>query len=250
MAYHKNIRSKMIKTRILLKHPLLSKHVPETLWYNPVNLEHMLSLYDILYIKPNTGCQGNDVIRLQKGRGPDCLLSYNNTSKELSLPDAVEELGPMTARRRFILQQGIDLATYENCPFDIRMVMMKTYNTWGLTLTSAKVALREDAVVTNVSKGAQDYPLHEILQKYDQKKDPLVAVRDLVNLAHQISRILGSKLPLRVIGLDMAIDKKGWVWFLEANTLPQCARCLLVNDEYSQKKFQEAKAIIRSRFKP
>jgi hypothetical protein len=249
MIRHKKIKSKMLKTRTLLKHPIISQHVPETLWFNPLNMEDMLARYSMIYIKPDTGNQGNEVIRVTKQNESDCLLSYNDTSKEISLTDTLEELESIITTRRFILQQGIDLATYQNCPFDIRMVMQKPYDTWDLTLTSAKVALREDAVVTNVSKGAQDYPLSEILQEYDQKEDPMATLRDLVNLAHQISNRLGSKLPFRIIGLDMAIDKEGKVWFIEANTRPQCARCMEVNDELSQKKFLDARFIIRNSYR-
>jgi hypothetical protein len=249
MNKHKNVKSKMIKTRILQKHPIISQHVPETLWFNSWNLEDMLARYSMIYIKPNAGNQGNEVIRVKKLNEVDCVLSYDDTSKEISLPDAAIELETIITNRRFILQQGIDLATYRNCPFDIRMVMQKPYDTWELTLTSAKVALKEDAVVTNVSKGAQDYPLIEILQKYDQKEDPLAVMRELVNLAHQISNKLGSKLPFRILGLDMAIDKEGKVWFIEANTLPQCARCKEVNDEAVQNKFEDAKRIIRNSYR-
>lgn len=245
MTAHRNIKSKMLKTRVLQRHPIISQFVPETVWFNSLNVEDMLTRYNVIYIKPNTGNQGNEVFRVTKLNKSDCVLSYNNTAKNISLPDTFKELESVISKRKYILQQGIDLATYQNCPFDIRMVMQKPYDTWELTLTSAKVALTEDAVVTNVSKGARDYPLNEILQKYDQKQDPMAVLRDLVNAAHQIASRLGFKLPIRILGLDMAIDKNGKVWFIEANTRPQCARCMLVNDESSQKRFEDARFIIR-----
>ncbi len=246
MIKHKNIRSKMKKTCALLDHPAISQHVPETVWYNPLNLEDMLSRYKGIYIKPNTGKQGNRVIRLRKVNEFDGVLSYNNSSINILLSGVSSELETIMTKRRYIIQSEIDLATYKDCPFDIRMVMQKPYATWELTLTSARVALIEDAVVTNVSKGAQDYPLNDILQKYDQKQDPMASLRELLDLAHQISDILGSKFPLRIIGFDMALDKQGKVWFIEANTRPQCARCKQVNDEISQQKYEEAKKIIKA----
>lgn len=249
MIRHRNIKSKMKKTRPLLKHPFISKHVPETRWFNSFNVEDMLARYSMIYIKPDKGYQGNEVIRVTKQNEDDCVLSYNNTIKEIPLPDTSIELESIILERTFILQQGIDLATYDNYPFDIRMVMQKPYNTWDLTLTSAKVAFREHAVVTNVSKGAKDYPLNEILQKYDQKEDPMSVMRDLVNVAQQISHVLGTTFPFRIIGLDMAVDKKGKVWFIEANTLPQCARCKEVNDEIAQKRFEDAKQITRNSYR-
>jgi len=74
----------------------------------------------------------------------------------------------------------------------------------------------------------------------------MATLKELVDIAHQISNILGSNFPFRIIGLDMAIDKTGKVWFIEANTKPQCVRCKQVNDAVSQQKYEEAKKIIRS----
>ena len=246
MTDHKNIRSKMKKNIALLDHPIVSQHVPETVWYNAQNLKEMLTRYKGIYIKPNTGKQGNRIIRVKKMNELTCVLSDNNFSKKIALPELFKELESIMVKRKYIIQQEIDLATHNGCPFDIRMVMQRPYTTWELTLTSAKVALKEGAVVTNVSKGAKDYPLNKILQKYDQKQDPLAVMRELINLAHQISSALGSKYPLRTIGLDMAIDKTNKVWFIEANTMPQCRRCTRVNDKSSKQKYKKAKKIIKT----
>jgi hypothetical protein len=157
---------------------------------------------------------------------------------------------PLLAEEKYFLQQGIDLATYRNCPFDIRMVLQKPNKVWRLTLTSAKVAQKEDAVVTNVARGAKDYPLQDILQKYDQRRNPLVTIRELVDLSHQIASVLGSAFPMKIIGLDMALDKKGKIWFLEGNNQPQCARCKLVNDKLAREKYEEARRWLQGKKGP
>lgn len=240
MILQKNIRSKMKKTRALLDHPVIAQHIPETLWFNTKNLEYMLGRYKSIYIKPNRGRQGNRIIRVKRVGGSDWVLSFNNSSKLVPLPDIPSKLKSIMTKGKYFIQQGIDLATYNNCPFDIRMVLHKPFDTWDLTLTSAKVAFREDAVVTNVAKGAKDYPLIEILQKYDQRKDPMATSRELANIAQQVCEILGSRFPLRIIGLDMAVDKKGKVWFIEANTQPQCAKLKRLNDKATRKKYTRA----------
>ena len=251
MIGHKGVRSKMKKTEALLEHPIIAQHVPETVWFDSLNLMEMLARHRVVYLKPNTGFQGNKVIRVKKVNESDCVLSYNNASKNIPLPGLSPELETIMAKRKYIIQQGIDLATYKDCPFDIRMVMQKPYTTWELTLTSVKVAPREDAVVTNVARGAQEYQLNDILQIYDQRRDPLVALRELVDLAHQIANILGARFPFRIIGLDMAIDKQGRPWFIEANTKPRCTGLNPVNDQISQQKYKAAKNIItRNKNKP
>lgn len=245
MIKHKNIQNKMKKTEALTDHPVIARHVPETVWYSSENLMPMLDRHNVIYIKPNTGYKGNLVIRVQKVSKSECKISHNNTSINIELTDLSPELeNIMATRKRYIIQQGIDLATYNSCPFDMRLLMQKPYSTWELNLTSAKVALREDAVVTNVSKGAKDYPLNEILQVYDQKQDPMVTLKDLVDFAHQTACILGARFPFRIIGFDMAVDKKGKLWFIEANTQPLCKQLKKVNDEASQEKYEKAKHII------
>jgi len=240
MILQKNIRSKMEKTQALLDHPVISQHIPEVAWYNSTNLEDMLAHYRSIYIKPDRGRQGNRIIRLKRTDEIDWVLSLNGTSKIMPQPDIPSELESIMVKKKYIIQQGVDMATYNKCPFDIRMVLHKPYETWDLTLTSAKVAFREDAVVTNVAKGARDYPLIKVLRNYDQKKDPMATLRDLVSAALQVCNMLGSKFPLRIIGLDMAVDKKGKIWFIEANTQPQCARLKRLNDKSTRKRYKEA----------
>ena len=235
----------MKKNVALLEHPLIRQHIPKTVWYNYPNLLKMLAYNKGIYIKPDTGRQGNGVMRVRKTEGLYCVVSEYNFSEKMFLYDLPSKLTAIMDKRKYIIQEEIDLATHKGCPFDIRMVMQRPFATWELTLTSAKVALNKDAVVTNVSKGAQDYPLIDILKQYDQMQDPMAILRELVNVAHQISNIFGNKFHLRTIGLDMAIDKKGKIWFIEANTQPQNARCKLVNDAISQQKFDNAKQIIK-----
>lgn len=241
---HKPIRSKTKKSEALLAHPFISRHVPQTVWFDQLNLNNMLDRYSTIYIKPDTGRQGQKVIRIKRIKEALCEISSSKVNIIVPLSRLSAELETLMSGKKYIIQQGVDLATYKNCPFDIRMVMQKPYTTWELTLTSARVAPAEDAVVTNISMGAKDFPLHEILHKNDQKIDSLAMIKKLVDLAHQVCSILGTKFSLRIIGLDMAVDKKGKVWFIEANTKPQCKQCKLVNDQLTQEKFTEFKAII------
>ena len=118
-------------------------------------------------------------------------------------------------------------------------------NCWRLSLMSGVVAKRKDAVVTNISRGNFDLLLEEVLQKNDQKLNPMNTLRELIDLSHQIVHVLGSRFPLLVIGLDMAIDKQGKVWFIEANTNPDSSGLEKVNDKVSYQKYLDAKKWIR-----
>lgn len=235
-------RSKIEKANVLQDVPFISPHIPKTLWYTAQNFWKLVNEFSVVYLKPDIGSLGIGIVRAKKQAENSYELTFGDSSLTVTGAEVISTLKTiMPAKRRYILQQGIDLATYKDCPFDIRMVMQKTNTLWLLTLTSAKVAPREDAIVTNVARGAKDYPLQDILQEYDQKQDPLVAMRELVDLAHRIAGVLGSKFPLNILGLDIALDKQGRIWFLEANIRPQCRQCSLVNDEISRQKYAEAR---------
>ncbi len=248
MAAHSIVMSKMKKAAPMLADPFLCRHVPETYIYDPVNFKVMLAKYNTIYLKPDSGSQGRGIIRLDKLSAGNWSLRHNGSHDIAAAQYLAATLKPIIgARRSYLVQQGIELATYDNCPFDMRLVLLKPQDIWQLTLTSAKVALREDAVVTNVARGARDYPLLDILLNYDQKKDPVAIYKDLIDLVHQGASLLGQRFPLRIIGFDMAVDKDGKIWFLEANTNPQNKQCMLANDSATVQKYQEAREKIGPR---
>lgn len=239
------LRSKMKKYNILMKDPIAARHIPETVWYNDENFKYMLSKHASIYIKPHNGQQGNNIIRVNAVRNGQYEISDTEITKTVTRESLELALyGMMKARKRYIIQQGILLATYKNKPFDMRIVLQKPYNAWQVTLTSAKVARYQDAVVTNVSKGAKDYLLHDLLQVYDQRKNPITTMREIIDLSHRLANIINNEMPITIVGLDIALDKDNNLWFIEANLRPQCARCKLVNDKLSVAKYKEARRII------
>jgi glutathione synthase/RimK-type ligase-like ATP-grasp enzyme len=218
---HTVIRSKMKKGYPLMKDPILSRHFPETDWFQESSLRKMLRNHSTVYIKPDVGRKGNGVIRVKKLNGYENEISDGKStikcaSKKL-FSELVEMLNP---NKSYLVQQGIDLATYDKRPFDVRVVLQKPLNTWRATLMCAKIAPSASSVVTNVAKGAKDLNLYKAIKGIDQSVNRWEVLRDLLDVSHQIAQKLDSVFPLRILGLDLAIDKKGKVWFIEANTKP------------------------------
>ncbi|TXK75466.1 YheC/YheD family protein [Paenibacillus sp. N3.4] len=218
---HKIIRSKMKKGKTLMNDPILSRHVPKTYWYRTARLRNMLNLYSAVYIKPDIGRKGNGVIRVRKLNDLQVEISNRNNTIKCSkkeLRDEIKKL--MSPERKYLVQQGINLATYHGHPFDVRIVLQKPLRRWRVSLMTAKVAPHQHSVVTNISKGAKDVNVIKVLQGIDQSVNGYKILRDLIDTSHQIAQLLGSRFPLKIVGLDMAIDKKGKIWFIEANTKP------------------------------
>ena len=250
MAMHKIIRSKMKKTEPLLNDPILRKHVPETTWFSKKELSRMLDAHSTVYVKPDEGRKGIGIVRLKRLGNSTCELSSEKGTKRLSFSEAVRELrSQFDPRKSYLIQQGIDLATYQKCPFHIRLVMQKPKKRWRLSLTSAIVGKDEQVVVTNVSRGNREFSVEHVLQRNDQKWNPFATFRELIDVSHQIATVLGSKLPLLVVGLDMGIDKNGEIWFIEANTNPDCDGMREFNDDKSYHKYRQSKRWI-SKYMP
>lgn len=242
MSTKRVVKSKLKKTQPLMKDPFVSRYIPKTYEYNPMNLRTMITKFPCVYIKPDSGSKGIGVIRLKVIDDLKYELAYGKVRTVLSYNDVLKKLDTkLDANKKYVIQQGIDMATYERCPFDIRVVLQKVKDRWQLSLMSAKVATDENAVVTNISRGNREFSVETVLKKNDQKLDPLYTLRHLIDISHQIAHILGSRYSMSILGLDMAVDKKGHIWFIEANTRPQCSTLSRVNDDLSYQKYLEAK---------
>jgi glutathione synthase/RimK-type ligase-like ATP-grasp enzyme len=218
---HKYVLSKMKKGSALIHDPHLSRHIPKTHWYHAASLSKMLKAHPVLYIKPDKGSQGTGIIRIKRLNNFESLISFKASSQKYRNTRIASEVAKRMQRgKRYIIQQGIPLSTYRKKPFDLRVVLQKPSNRWVLTWMSAKVAPRSNSIITNVAKGARDAKIEQVLRGADQGLNVPSVLKELSGVSYKIARKLGSRFPLRIVGLDMGIDKKGKVWFIEANTNP------------------------------
>lgn len=246
MEKHRIINSKMKKMTPLLQDPILSRHVPETYWFDEERLKSMFFAHSSIYIKPDRGRRGIGISRMKRLEDSMCELSYEDTVLKLHYPKAAEALkSRMEPWKEYIVQEGINLSTYQGRPFHIRSIMQKPLGRWQLSLVSAILAKKKNAVVTNVSRGNYEIPVGDALHQNDQLWDPMRTQREIINLSYQFAQVIGAKLPLMVMGLDLAIDKKGKIWFIEANSRPNIAGTDKVCDKSSLQKYFEAKKWIQ-----
>jgi hypothetical protein len=244
---HTVIRSKMKKGIPLMSDPIISRYVPETDWFDVSILRRMLRTYSTVYIKPDIGRKGNGIIRVKKLTDAECEISYGQTINRCSSKKVYSEVAKrLNPNKKYLIQQGIELATYHHRPFDVRLVLQKPLNRWRLTWMSAKVAPLKTSMVTNVAKGAKDVKMIKTLQGIDQSFNKFKVLRELIDVSYQVVQILDSRFPLNIVGLDMGIDKKGKIWFIEANTKPDFGG-LQKFDHKQYQKYMNAKKLIAKR---
>lgn len=112
------------------------------------------------------------------------------------------------------------MAKVDGKPFDLRVVWQKPDKSWQLTWMSAKIASRRGATVTNVAKGGVDARIRPTLKRMTPPVQVDAQLAKVRTISRQFVQVLGERFPLRIIGLDLAIDQKRRVWFIEANTNP------------------------------
>ncbi|RXT07177.1 hypothetical protein EIZ39_13620 [Ammoniphilus sp. CFH 90114] len=231
----------MRKTRPLLDDPMLSKYVPEIHWFSAERLKKMLHKHTTVYVKPDEGSLGMGVRRLELDDSK-WKLTDRKSSKKLSPTKAIKTLiKKFNPNESYVVQQGIKFLTYKGRPFHIRVVMQKPMNRWQVSMMSAIIGNKKNALTTNVARGGDELPLEFIMHHKDQNWSPMNTYRELIDLSHQIAARLGSTLPLLVVGLDLAIDQRGRIWFIEANTRPDMSGMKELNDKISFKKYLRAK---------
>ncbi|MCM3584651.1 YheC/YheD family protein [Mesobacillus maritimus] len=221
MDIHQPFNDKMKKTLPLLHHPELKEYVPMTDWYSEEKAKEMIRQYSSLFIKPNVGRIGIGVMRLKKLGDSQYEIHYQDKAEVFETLDqaliALRE--KMNSSKKYLIQQGIELATVLERPFDFRIVMHKINGTWRRSAWAAKISPPK-MVVTNNARGGVIITAEQALGTNKNNFDYKKAQTDLNEVSIKICQVLDSQFSFCIVGLDMAVDKNGKVWFIEANTTP------------------------------
>ncbi len=152
--------------------------------------------------------------------------------KEKGMPVSVDSAVALHRKlnignKLYMVQQGIDLATINGRPYDIRQMMMRDqFKRWKSIGMIAKVA-GPRSVITNVARGkGYVLPIDKALKQSlglseaaaEKKKN------EMIRLASLCTRIYNKIRYDWQIGYDIAVDRRGKVWLIETNpTVPSHA---------------------------
>ena len=222
-----NMLGKWEVCEALTKHPEAKKYVPDTIIYkNFDDVRHMLNKNDFIFIKSFYGSGGKEVLSIEKFNDKYKLNFYKNGAKG-TLLDNINEVQEFVAKfigkKKFVIQQGIKLLTYEGRSMDIRMFIMKNAaGMWESIFKGARIA-KGEFTITNTRAGGE-YAIYEQVYPQLKKQYPLLEVptaekldEAAIMLASYIEKELGG---FGEIGLDIGIDINGGIWILEANSKP------------------------------
>ncbi|WP_338473091.1 YheC/YheD family protein [Niallia sp. XMNu-256] len=217
-------KGKWSKYKLMKDEKELSLYLPETKLFSAKNLWNMIRKYNEVIIKPSHGSNGKGVIQVtSKG---ESRYEIHVEKKKIILQGKNQTVhylieNHLSNKKIYIVQQRIPLATINNSPFDLRVMVQrkkKSYK-WSMTGIAAKVAL-DGYFVTNMAQ--KILPIEQAIQSSNIAG---VNVSNLLNKIHRISLITAKQLEKfyphrRTLGLDIAIDKNGKLWIIEVNLEP------------------------------
>ncbi|MCQ6559700.1 YheC/YheD family endospore coat-associated protein [Paenibacillus mendelii] len=204
---------------LLMENISLRPHIPGTVAATPDALKDMMALYDSLILKPNSSSIGRGIMRLDRSPA-EWQLTYRTRDgwrKHRFVSQIPLFLKRKLQRDQYIVQQRLPLATYNGCPFDLRVSIQRTHTgDWAMTGIAAKVAAK-NAFITNVAQGGTVYRLEEILRQYPELNAAQVR-NNIEDFCLHAARHLSGYLPhLADVGFDIGLTSSGYPLFVECN---------------------------------
>ncbi|MCR8642096.1 YheC/YheD family protein [Paenibacillus sp. N1-5-1-14] len=222
--FRSHIPSKWKKTKALIKDESIAVYSPLTRLYSLPNLKQMLNQFGMLYIKPDTGSKGMNVMRIQRiKRNRHVQLHHDDQSFTFkSIKDADNYLKRFTSKRTYLIQQGIRMLRNQNRPFDFRVMVQKNSDhDWELSGICGRLAM-PNRVVTNGSQGATIHTFRELMLPHLKRRQVKVYRRELVDLGMAIAYQMEDNFPdVWEVGIDIGIDQQLAPWIFEVNTRPE-----------------------------
>ncbi|MGO4270344.1 YheC/YheD family protein [Paenibacillus sp. TAF58] len=226
--------SKWTKYKLLRKSSKLRVNLPETAWLRKSSFWRLIKKYDEVIIKPTGSYGGKGVVRIKKMDSSIYEVQDGAVKKNLTQHSQLNAYIQKQASKNNIIQQRIPLATVNDHPFDLRvMVQRRLHSPWEVTGKLAKVA-GKGFIVTNIRLSSGKVVSVEQALKNSVLKKMRAAdlLSQLDKVALQAAQVLSPYYPwVRTMGIDMALDKGGNVWIIEVNFMPMLELFLKLKDK-------------------
>ncbi len=211
----------------LSKHAEARKYLPETIIYKEFDdVLFMLNKYNFIFLKSIDGCSGREVLSINYNKGTFELHYYEKALKIIQITDlqTLENfVKKFIGKNVFIIQKGIQLIKFDGRNMDIRIVIQKDIDGyWNVMYYGSRIA-KNKSTITNYSTGGEwtylELIYEDIIKESRDIKLPLIEEigEQTIKIATIIEKEFGA---FGEIGMDMAIDNKGKLWFIEANATP------------------------------
>ncbi|OUM84422.1 MAG: hypothetical protein BAA01_00970 [Bacillus thermozeamaize] len=210
----------------LSKYKEMRPYLPETIRYQSVeDLHTMLAKHPLVYVKSFYGSRGREVMTVRKTENGYVIKFYHGVLKSTFVKrfdQIVHLINRFFGDKPLILQEGINVLTYKGRRLDFRLLICKNGSgQWQVIYNQANVA-KPGATITTIGKNYKNY---DQVYRYFQKTGQCNSMptdkklrKETIKIAQYIEKEFG---PHGEIGMDMAVDRNGKIWFIEANAKPE-----------------------------
>ena len=211
----------------LSQHEAVNKYLPATTFSRGTDdIRAMLAKYGYLFLKSSGGSGGKRVFALEKRNHGFCFRFYRKGTHlkryVANLDGLYTELKTIGLKPEgVILQQGIRLVKYKNRPMDLRVLMVKGKDgSWNAVYNQARLA-QKGTVITNTSLGGEVMNYSAIYSALKKRYPDIPSDKEIKDICMLIACTIEKEFgSFGEIGIDIAVDKTGKVWLLEANSKP------------------------------
>ncbi len=234
----------------------IDQYIPDTRRVvNYHEIEHLLTKYGAVYLKPITGSQGKNIIKVSRVRNTK-MYKYQYQVKYQTREGSIQGLNNLRYvlkrlmnNRSYIVQQRINLLRVGGKIADVRVLVQKD-NTgqWSITGKACRIGKR-GSITSNISGGGSAEKLPVILSRYFP--DPLTRDRivgEINYLAIATAQELEDNIAdIGELGIDIGIDSNGKIWFIEANLKP-ARQVFVMLGEKSTRRMSVVKPLLYARY--
>ncbi|RAL26856.1 YheC/YheD family protein [Thermoflavimicrobium daqui] len=204
----------------------LRSYLPDSiLLHDLTSLKLMLFKYPILYLKPIHSKAGIGMIRITlNNKEYEIIYQQKNQKKKYyftSFQKVWSLIQKLCESNTYLIQQGITLAQYHNKFFDVRVLVQKdAKGIWDITGMGIRLAGR-NAISTHVPMGGSIENFDVVIKKVFGSRSTEIA-NHLKKASLSFAKAIEEKedTNLGEMSMDIGIDKKGNLWFFEANAKP------------------------------
>ena len=221
----------------LSKYPEIKSYLPYTTLYNTFDdILSMLDKYHFIFLKSSYGSRGIEVLSIEKTDNQYRVDFFDNELKLIYAQDVLElkryiedfiDEKKTSGRQTFIIQQGIRLIKYNGHSIDFRIDIVKNEegkwecsNAYGIYSTG-------NSKITNFCVGGTQEIFKDIYPKVKamHKNIDLPTEETIMATIEKIGTFIEKSFgPHGEIGIDMALDDTGKLWFIEGNAKPDKSR--------------------------
>ncbi len=197
---------------------------------NPGIIHDMLERYGAVYLKPKANSLGNEILRVDRTEAGQYYFVHqtlNQERREGQVADCqqlLDQLPPVEDTGVYLVQQSVPLARCSGHPFDLRLLMQKNRRgLWQRTGLAARIA-GTGSITTHLFYGGTrcqaGLALREASRTHRFSLQKVEKQLKKLELAVPAAIETYYGLPFGELEMDVGVDKKGKVWFFEANSKP------------------------------